>query len=397
MTSTVADINIQEVPISEIQVGTRLRKDLGDLESLADSIKTVGLLQPVGITEDKKLVFGERRIKAYELLGLSSIPARIVTVSSIMVGEYAENQVRKDFNVSERVAIGRAIEKEIGNRQGQRTDRELRDICPEVGPGARTREIAAKKAGFGSDATYRRACEVVEKASVEVLDQIDSGETSIGAAFQNLRRTERQKEREKRRAENQMKVEAVADPRDILPVGQFSTIMIDPPWDYKDEDDGDYLGRSYPTYATMPIDQIRALPVGEFADANSHLYLWITNRSLPKGFGLLESWGFRYITCITWCKPSIGMGNYFRGSTEHVLFGVKGSQPLKRKNVGTWFQADRGPGGHSSKPTEFYDLIESCSPGPYLEMFARSEREGWTSWGAEVNTGNGRRETDDEQ
>ena len=100
---------------------------------------------------------------------------------------------------------------------------------------------------------------------------------------------------------------------------------------------------------------------------------------------LLERWGFRYVTALTWCKPSFGMGNYFRGSSEHVLFGVKGSQPLKRKDMGTWFQAPRGPLGHSSKPVEFYDLVESCSPGPYLEMFARSQRAGWSAWGADAN------------
>jgi len=79
------------------------------------------------------------------------------------------------------------------------------------------------------------------------------------------------------------------------------------------------------------------------------------------------------------------MGNYFRGSTEQVLFGIKGSQPIKRKDVGTWFAAPRGPNGHSSKPVEFYGLVESCSPGPYLEMFARSNRADWTPWGAEAD------------
>jgi N6-adenosine-specific RNA methylase IME4 len=135
----------------------------------------------------------------------------------------------------------------------------------------------------------------------------------------------------------------------------------------------------------MPLEKLLELPVAQLADEDCHVYLWITNRSLPKGFALLERWGFRYITTLTWCKPSFGMGTYFRGSTEHVLFAVKGSQPLKRKDVGSWFQAPRGPLGHSSKPAEFYDLVESCSPGPYLEMFARSPRSGWSVWGAEVD------------
>ena len=124
--------------------------------------------------------------------------------------------------------------------------------------------------------------------------------------------------------------------------------------------------------------------LAERADEDCHLYLWVPNRLLRDGFALLDAWGFRFAGCLTWCKPRIGMGYYFRGSTEHVLFGVKGSQPLKRKDVGTWFEAPSGPKGHSSKPGGFYDLVESCSPGPYLEVFARCARPGWTAWGGEL-------------
>ena len=110
------------------------------------------------------------------------------------------------------------------------------------------------------------------------------------------------------------------------------------------------MGRAKPDYATLALDQLRALPVGELADTDCHIYLWITNRSLPKGFDLLAAWGFRYITCLTWVKPSFGMGDCFRGQTEHILFGVKGSQALQRHDASTVFHADRGPNGHSSKP-----------------------------------------------
>lgn len=133
----------------------------------------------------------------------------------------------------------------------------------------------------------------------------------------------------------------------------------------------------------MPFDDVAALPIDDVSSGNAHLYLWITNRSLPKGFSLLERWGYRYVTMLTWCKPSIGLGNYFRGSTEQVLFGVRGSLPLLKNNVGTWFAADRGV-RHSQKPDAFYELVESCSPGPWLDVFARSERPGWVTWGAEV-------------
>lgn len=167
---------------------------------------------------------------------------------------------------------------------------------------------------------------------------------------------------------------------------RFHTIVIDPPWDWGDEGDVSQFGRGKHEYAAMSFDELMALPVADRAADSCHLYLWITNRSLPKGFALMEQWGFRYVTCVTWCKPSIGMGNYFRGSTEHVLFGIRGSQQLLRADVGTWFQADR-QGKHSTKPNEFYDLVERCSPGPWLEIFSRKERNGWVSWGAEVGIG----------
>jgi len=242
------------------------------------------------------------------------------------------------------------------------------------------RELAAV-AGVSHD-TIAKVKKIEQVATPEVKEQLRSGDTSINQVYTQIRREEKESTREARREENRQKV---AETPVIESGAKFATIVIDPPWDWGDEGDADQLGRARPTYGTMKFDELLALPVGDMADLDCHLYLWITNRSLPKGFALMEQWGFRYVTCVTWCKPSFGMGNYFRGSTEHILFGVRGSQPLKRKDVGTWFEARRGPGGHSSKPVESYDLIESCSPGPYLEMFARSERGGWVSWGADAN------------
>lgn len=221
--------------------------------------------------------------------------------------------------------------------------------------------------------------EHIKKASPETFEQVRNGELSITEA----KRTIKEQAREEVRERNRELVRAAPPVIERVAGVKYQTIVLDPPWDWGDEGDADQFGRARPTYATMTIDQISELPVAELASADSHLYLWITNRSLSKGFALLEKWGFRYVTCLTWCKPSIGMGNYFRGSTEQILFGVRGSLPLLRRDVGTWFSAQR-PGAHSSKPEEFYGLVESCSPGPWLEMFARQNRNGWTSWGAEA-------------
>ncbi len=191
----------------------------------------------------------------------------------------------------------------------------------------------------------------------------------------------KESKREARRNANRAKIARIAG--DDVPIDvKFPTIVIDPPWDWGDEGDQDQLGRARPDYATMTIEQLMDFNmVRDHADVDCHLYMWITNRSLPKGFALLDRWGFRYVTTLTWVKPSFGMGNYFRGQTEQILFAVKGSQMLKRQDIGTAFHWPRGPNGHSSKPTKMYQMVESVSPGPYLEIFSRHERPDWTSWG----------------
>ena len=243
----------------------------------------------------------------------------------------------------------------------------------------KTADKLAAEHGVGS-ATVRRAGKFAEE-----VDRTPELKQAVGERRPviQVKRELKEQAREARREENRKKIAAVPEPEKAAAVAdaKFATIVIDPPWDWGDEGDQDQLGRARPDYSTMTIKQLEQLDVGGLADDDCHIYLWITNRSLPKGFRLLEAWGFRYITAITWVKPHFGMGNYFRGQTEHVLFGVKGSQPLKRKDVGTAFIADRGTGGHSSKPSTFLDLVESCSPGPYIEMFSRSSRDGWISWG----------------
>lgn len=157
----------------------------------------------------------------------------------------------------------------------------------------------------------------------------------------------------------------------------FSAIVIDPPWQY---DNVATRGAAEDHYPTMSIDELEDMELP--ADDDAHLYLWTTNGFLRPAFDLMDLWGFTYKTTLTWCKPAIGMGNYFRNNTEHVLFGVKGRLPTNQNDTGTWFKADRMK--HSAKPESFYDLVERSSPGPWLEMFARRRRMGWFTWGNEA-------------
>ncbi|MDG4574451.1 MAG: ParB/RepB/Spo0J family partition protein [Defluviicoccus sp.] len=170
--------------LDEIRVGPRYRHDMGDLRALADSMNELGLLQPIGVTADFALVFGERRLRAARMLGWTTIAARIVDVPSIVAGEYAENEVRKDFTPSERVAIAEAIRAAMGDRRGsnQYVTKERPENFPDAPKGAETRVMAARKAGFGNETTYRQARTVVEQGAPNVVAAMDAGEVSISAA-----------------------------------------------------------------------------------------------------------------------------------------------------------------------------------------------------------------------
>jgi N6-adenosine-specific RNA methylase IME4 len=152
----------------------------------------------------------------------------------------------------------------------------------------------------------------------------------------------------------------------------YPTVIVDPPWAYDNRATRNAAAKQYPTLTTT---QLRNYPID--AAPNAHLYLWATTTFLPAAFELVNAWQFTYKTCLTWCKPQMGLGNYFRVNTEHVLFATRGKLPTLCNDQPTWFVADRRQ--HSAKPEAFYDLVERCSPGPYLEHFARRRRLGeWT-------------------
>ena len=159
----------------------------------------------------------------------------------------------------------------------------------------------------------------------------------------------------------------------------FSTILADPPWDVLQRS-----GRgAHRHYALMTVEAIAALPVGRLASAEAHLWLWVTNATLFAGQTVMEAWGFTYRSCLTWVKPGLGLGSpYLRNNTEHLLFGTKGRAPILYRSQPTWLFAPKQD--HSHKPEEQYAIIERCSPGPYLELFARRKQPGWQVWGDEI-------------
>lgn len=173
--------NIIDVATNLIKTEGRFRKDFGDIPALAESIKELGLLQPIGIDSGYRLVFGERRLKAFQYLGRDTIPARFVNLDSLLKGEYAENEFRKDFTVSERVEIGKALEGELQGRVGNPELRPIGEKIPEL-PQGRTRDLAAKAAGFGNGKTYEQAKSVVDSGVPELVEAMDAGSVSVSAA-----------------------------------------------------------------------------------------------------------------------------------------------------------------------------------------------------------------------
>jgi N6-adenosine-specific RNA methylase IME4 len=339
-----------------------------EIERLAADIEANGQRHAITLYQGK-ILDGRNRYKACELIGVEPRYTEY-TGDDPIAYIISENIARRHLDESQRAACA-AILANIVNG-GDRKSNQFANL--------QTEKVTQPEAAILLNVSPRLVASAVKikNERPDLFTSVQSGDMTINYAEREIKESKR----EQRRDDNRSKVN-IAKP--LSEVGaKFSTIAIDPPWDWGDEGDQDQLGRARPTYSTMTIDQLFNLPVDTLSDIDCHLYLWITNRSLPKGFALLEKWGFRYITCITWVKPSFGMGNYFRGQTEHILFGVKGSQMLKRKDAPTVFCAPRGPNGHSSKPIEFYDFVESCSPGPYLELFARSGRKDWTSWGGEL-------------
>jgi N6-adenosine-specific RNA methylase IME4 len=175
---------------------------------------------------------------------------------------------------------------------------------------------------------------------------------------------------------------------------RFATILADPPWQFTNK-----TGKVAPEhkrlarYPTLKLDEIKCLPIEQVVEPTSHLYLWCPNALLPDGIAVMKAWGFTYKSNLVWHKirkdggpDGRGVGFYFRNVTELILFGVRGKNARTlapgRRQVN--FLATRKR-EHSRKPDEQYEIIEACSPGPFLELFGRGTRKGWTTWGNQAD------------
>lgn len=395
--------NRLEIRLDDVVVGQRFRKDFGDLEGLAESIADIGLLQPIGVDGSNRLVFGERRLRACRMLGWETIPARMVDLDLLIKGEYAENELRKDFTVSERVAIGKALEEQLGERRGRPTELENPANLPEF-QGKETREIAAQQAGFGGARTYQYAKNVVENGAPELVEAMDRGEVSVSAAADvaTLPRDEqveivargereileaakriRSEVREKRRSEIIARLNDVSAKEVKALSGEYDVIVIDPPWPMqKIERDvtPNQVAFEYPTMTEEQLAELQ-LPAGD----DCHMWLWTTHKYLPMALRLLDVWDFKYVCTFVWHKPGgfqpFDLPQY---NCEFALYARKGSPSfIDTKAFPTCFEAPRG--AHSEKPEEFYDMVRRVTAGVRIDIFNRRRIEGFDVWGNEAH------------
>jgi N6-adenosine-specific RNA methylase IME4/ParB-like chromosome segregation protein Spo0J len=391
--STVVSPPVQPtLPITAIKIGPRFRKDFGDLEGLASSIRRNGLLEPVVITPDHRLIGGQRRIEAAKLLGWEEVPVHVVPIEDILSGENAENFDRKALTPSEQVAIATAVydleQKRAKERQreGGQAGGKACGKLPQASRG-KTRDRIAKAIGT-SGRTLEKAMAVVEAAEANpelapIVEEMDRT-GRVDPAFQAVKVAT---------AAEAATVEAVLEaPKDgsrrLLAleegVGIYRCLYVDPPWKYED---ATCQGAAAEQYGTMSLEDIAALSVGQLAHAEGcFLWMWATWPMLREGAPskLLSAWGFEWKSEITWDKERLGLGRWIRKQTEVLILATKGKVYSWWKDQGVRDLIRVASGKHSEKPDQIRDLVARLSPGPRLELFARSCSPDFDRWGDEA-------------
>ena len=357
-----------QIKIEEIKIGNRFRKDFGDLEPLKKSIKEIGLLHPIVINENKKLIAGERRLKAYKELKLKQIPVTKINLKEIIRGEYDENNVRKEFTVSEKVAIWEAMEKLISRNdkgQFQRSESEQRIDKPI--------KRAAKSMGISTD-SLSKAKQIIDSGNIKLIEEMDK-KNLVNPIYKKIKIERIKKELSKPK----IKIEE-----------EYEIIYADPSWSYN-RNVGE--GIASEEYSTLSLDKIKSFLEDNDIKSkeNSLLFLWVTFPMLKEGIEVLESWGFRYKTLgFNWIKlnkngkPFFGIGHYTKSNSEICLIGIKGKGlPIIDNTISQIIMTEKER--HSKKPDIIPDLIvRLVGDRKRAELFARQKTKGWDVYGNEI-------------
>ena len=426
------------IKIDEVKVGTRKRKlDEERVRELAESIRELGLLQPIGIQGDGTLVFGWHRLEACKLLGWDEIEATVVSAEDALRAELAEideNLIRNELTALERAEhLARRKElyeqlypfakPEVQRLKGLkpfRNNPSHLSVCESclttpsaetvsaLGNGRQLQQTdtfasaTAKKTGL-SERSIRHDIQIATAIAPEVRDAIretplaDSKRGLIKLArlnaeeqmrvvrvlvegtAQDVADAVRWIRKQERIVELERQREAIESGRLAVPVGLFDVIVVDPPWPYGTEYDP-YTRRAASPYPEMSLEKIREIRLP--AKEDCVLWLWTTHLFMRHAFAILDAWGFREVAILTWVKDRLGLGSWLRSKSEFCIMAVKGKPVVNLTNQSTVLFAPMRE--HSRKPDEFYEMVETLCPGRKLDFFSREPRPGWEQYGNDV-------------
>lgn len=335
--------------VNDIKIKKRFRKDIGDLEPLKKSISEIGLMHPIVANEDDELIAGERRLKAVKELGWDDVPITKINLKEIVRGEFDENNVRKDFTISEKVAIWEAMENYEWGKSRSDSERKI--------------ERASKILGISHD-SLSKAKQIIDSDKEELIEQMDKS-GSINAIYRKIKFAKQKKEIETLKPNFN---------------GKYDVIVIDCPWDSKIGILNDKGARGVVDYPTMNLEELKKikLPMKD----NCAVWVWFTNYKIADVIELIDDWGLDKKTVLTWDKQNMGVGHFLRNITEHCILCFKGKPYFNNTKWTTLISEKRTT--HSTKPEIFYKMVNEICAGRKLDYFARKKREGWDVYGDEV-------------
>lgn len=347
-----------------------LTKD--EYRELKGSIQENGLWEPITVNQKNVILDGHNRFKICKELNIiprfsirifkDTLDEKLYVIDSNLIRRHLQTLVKVELCLErDKIEAEKAKHRQEATlpKEGEKGFQCAGNIS--LTQKGETRNIVGAKIGI-SGRTYEKAKKILDKASPELIQKVREGKTSISYAYDMVSRAERHE----------------APP--TLPSGVFDVIYADPPWKYY------YKARGNPEfhYPLMEDEEIWALKVP--SAENAILFLWATNPKLPEALKTMDSWGFTYKTNFVWVKDRFGTGFYVRGQHELLLIGTKGNIPTPVNDTRPSSIIEAPVREHSRKPDEVYNIIESMYPNrKYVELFARNNREGWISWGDQVD------------
>ena len=387
-----------------------------DFASLKADIEERGVLVPVEYDEQGNVLDGHHRIRACQELGIHDWPKLIreglsedekrVHARQLNLARRHLNQAQKRELISaqlhetpeksdRQIAEGLGVSPTtVGNiRKEMEPTVQIGQLEKRVGKDGKTRSKPKKvkyvdNTPAGKAGAKERAKEVKTDEILAVLPPQQAETIKAEAEREGWSATEVRAAAN--RVKNEGKLPAASAPVEGRKVfdfealvrngEKFGTIYADPPWLYDNQGTRAATGNHY---GGMTVEELCALPVKDIVAKDAHLHLWTTNGFLFECPKIFEAWGFEFRSSFVWVKPQMGIGNYWRNSHEFLLTAIRGdAKRFNDRSLMSWLQCERGV--HSAKPEQVRHFIERASPGPFLEMFARSGAPNWTVWGNQI-------------